>query len=138
MSQCISMTNGEYAGVLTAPLTRVVVSDLEAFDTLLMYLYQYSQCEKAETFVADLDAITCALNERLRVIKGELWYNISFGLPLFDKVASKIQMDSAVLNIVNSQKGVEAVTEFNSTIVKSEYRCTMKIKTQYGDATISI
>lgn len=136
-SQMITF-DGEYTGVLTAPLYRAIVSDTEAYGKIIMYLYRYSTKASAENFVDKQDAVASALNEMLRVIKGELWYNVNFGIPLFDKVASKIQMDTAVMDIVNSHKEVVMIENFTSYITKNTYSCSMNIKTIYGDIAISI
>ena len=130
--------DGEYTGVLNAPLYRAIVSDTEAYGKIIMYLYRYSTKASAENFVDKQNAVASALNEMLRVIKGELWYNVIYGIPLFDKVASKIQMDTAVMDIVNSHKEVVMIENFTSYITKNTYSCSMNIKTIYGDIAISI
>lgn len=137
-SQAIVMTNGTYEGILNAPLSSITVSDISAYKKLTLYLYRLTESKKANNFVDEQDAVASALNQQLRVIKGELWYKMNYGLPLFDKVASKIQMDTVILNIVNDHLDVTSVENFNSYVTGSTYRCSMIVKTKYGSIAISI
>lgn len=75
---------------------------------------------------------------KLLVIKGELWYNKLYGLPLFDKVKNKSFLDAEVIKIIRNQEGVESISEFESKIEKHVYVLNVKIKTIYGSISISV
>ena len=130
--------NGKSTGVLDRPIVSVLLSDDEFYNNLVLYLYPITKSAKAENFVDEQDAVVSALNQQLKIIKGELWYKMNFGLPLFDKIASKIQMDSAVIDIITNHKDVIVVNDFTSYISKGKYSCSMIVKTKYGDIPLSI
>lgn len=91
-----------------------------------------------QSIAEDADAVRASLTQKLSTIKGEIIYNIQFGLPLYDKVKSKVFIDSQVLSIVQGTTGVMEVTSFSSAVVNHKYRCSMQIHTQYGDLSITV
>lgn len=78
------------------------------------------------------------LISKLSVIKGELWYNRLYGLPLLDKVRNKSFLDAEVLKIIRNQEGVESITSFESNVDNHVYNVKVSIKTIYGNITISV
>lgn len=93
---------------------------------------------QTQSFVENIDAVTAALNQRLSVIKNELWYNMSFGLPLTDKVSSKYIVDASVNDIVLSTQHVVEITRFTSSISGRTYKCDMTIRSDYGVIQLSL
>lgn len=93
---------------------------------------------QAQSFVESIDAVTAALNQRLSIIKNELWYNMSFGLPLIDKVSSKYIVDAAINEIVLNTQHVVEITRFESSISGHTYKCNMTIKSDYGVIQLSL
>lgn len=81
-------------------------------------------------------SVVDSLTQRLSVIKTELWYDISYGLPLFDKVKNKIAMDGAVASIVTSHPDVISMSSFESTIVNKKYSCKFQAVTKYGNVQV--
>lgn len=81
-------------------------------------------------------SVVDSLTQRLSVIKTELWYNISYGLPLFDKVKNKIAMDGAVASIVTSHPDVISMSSFESAIVNKKYSCKFQAVTKYGNVQV--
>lgn len=81
-------------------------------------------------------SVVDSLTQRLSVIKTELWYDISYGLPLFDKVKNKIAMDGAVASIVTSHPDVISMSSFESTIVNKKYSCKFQVVTKYGNVQV--
>lgn len=81
-------------------------------------------------------SVVDSLTQRLSVIKTELWYDISYGLPLFDKVKNKIAMDGAVASIVTSHPDVISMSSFESMIVNKKYSCTFQAVTKYGNVQV--
>ena len=51
-------------------------------------LSTYNKNNKHENYGKEKEAIIDSLTQRLSVIKGELWYNVSAGLPLLEKDCS--------------------------------------------------
>ena len=81
-------------------------------------------------------SVVDSLTQRLSIIKTELWYDISYGLPLFDKVKNKIAMDGAVASIVTSHPDVISMSSFESTIVNKKYSCKFQAVTKYGNVQV--
>lgn len=88
------------------------------------------------SFSEEQQSVVDSLTQRLSVIKSELWYNVSYGLPLFDKVKNKIAMDGAVAAIVNSHPDVISMSSFESTIVNRKYSCKFQAVTKYGNIQV--
>lgn len=93
---------------------------------------------KANNYVDDLEAVVASLRQKLQVLRGELWYSSSFGLPLFDKNKSKISLDLAISNMVLATKNVITILHFESEIVDRNYHAKIEIKTTFGEAVVSI
>ena len=84
----------------------------------------------------DIDAITSSLNQKLRVIKGELWNHVNYGLPLFDKVKNKSIVDAVVIKEVLETKGVTNINEMISQKENTEYQLAIKINTIFGESNL--
>lgn len=93
---------------------------------------------QAQSFVESIDAVTTALNQRLSIIKNELWYNMSFGLPLTDKVSSKYIIDASINEIVLNTQHVVEIMRFESSISGHTYKCNMTIRSDYGIIRLSL
>ena len=91
-----------------------------------------------DNFADRQEGVADSLTQRLSVIEGELWYNVSFGLPLMEKIDSKIAIDAAVSQIVLSHPDVVDITEFESSKSATQYRAKMKISTNFGELSLEI
>lgn|SRR5574344_83894 len=87
---------------------------------------------KAGNFSDNQQGVADDLTQRLSVIKGELWYRVNYGLPLFDKVKSKAYMDTITIDNILAHEDVVRITSFKSTIVDRRYTCEAEILTKYG------
>ena len=94
--------------------------------------------KKANNYVSDAEAIRASLIQRLSIIKGELWYNVIFGQPLFDKSKSKVPFDSFVLTEIKKTEGVIDILKFESKVEQHDYYCAAQIQSQYGLIEIEI
>ena len=94
--------------------------------------------DKKNSFSNQQQAVVDSLTQRLSVIKSELWYRVSYGLPLYEKTKSKPLMDSSVLEIVKSHQDVVNVLSFSSQIVNKKYTCKLEIQSIYGNISLSI
>lgn len=94
--------------------------------------------KKADNYVEDAEAIRTSLIQRLSIIKGELWYNVLFGQPLFDKNKTKVPFDSFVLTEIKKTSGVIDVLEFESKVDRNVYYCNALIQSQYGKIELNI
>jgi len=91
-----------------------------------------------DSYSYDADGTTSSLNQRLSVLKGELWNDIEYGLPLTDKVRTKMEMDLFIIQAILSHENVVDIKNFESKLEKMHYSCNMKIVTIYGDLDMSL
>lgn len=91
-----------------------------------------------DNFADGPEGVADSLTQRLSVIEGELWYNVSFGLPLMEKIDSKIAIDATVSQIVLAHPDVVDITEFESSKSATQYRAKMKISTDFGELSLEI
>ena len=95
--------------------------------------------EDKSSYEGGKEGIAYSLTQRLSVIKGELWYNIKQGIPLFDKQRSKGIIDSYVIQTVLKHEEVLSIVEFNSYVINNhQYKCFLKCSTMYGEININI
>ena len=88
---------------------------------------------KHNNFSSDNDAVKDSLIQRLNIIRGELWYNINKGLPIFDKVKQKGFIDSYVISTITEHTDVININYFSSKVINNHYYTfTVKITTKYG------
>ena len=88
--------------------------------------------ETLDNYAKDVDAVVESLRQRLSVIKGELWYQINYGIPLFEK-RTKSFMDAAILGIINGHPAVANILDFSSTVNKQAYSFSCRIMTIYNE-----
>lgn len=88
---------------------------------------------KAENYETGKDGVADSLTQTLSVIKGELWYNLNYGLPLFDKVQSTNLLDMEILSIITRNPGVSSIDSYTSSIVNHTYSFSCKIRSIYGE-----
>lgn len=81
------------------------------------------------------EGVKDALIPRLSVLKGELWYKISYGLPLMEKIKSKGIYDSIIIKYITDYPDVVNIEEFSSTLDKDTHKYTFDciINTIYGE-----
>lgn len=107
------------------------------------FIYSLGKCTlttdpKLPNYVEDTDAVVVSLIQRLSVIKGELWWQVNYGIPLTDKVRGTTLYDMVVTDIITSHPGVASIQSYSSNLVGHTYTYTCTIKTVFGDtATIS-
>lgn len=98
----------------------------------------YNENDKHDNFSSGQQGVVDGLRQKLSVLKHELWYNISYGLPLFDKIKSKAAIDAHIVNVINTHRNVTSIESFASSIKDKKYTCSMKIVTDYGMLTFEL
>ena len=98
---------------------------------------KFENAEKA-SYGTRQRGVADSLTQRLSIIRGELWYSISYGLPLFDKNRSKLEFDSFILQTIDSHPDVKSVISFESSIIGTTYKCNVKIQSKYGEIEINL
>lgn len=86
-----------------------------------------------ENYSTKQHGVADSLIQRLSVIKGELWYKASYGLPLLDKIKSKGIMDSVIINIITDHPDVVNIEYFNSQLENNSYSFTFICNTIYNE-----
>jgi len=91
-----------------------------------------------DNYVDRQAGIASSLNQRLSVIRGELWYAINDGLPLADKIVSKGLIDAKIASIIMKHPDVQSIQRFTSVVEKHAYSCHTVIMSKYGELTIDV
>lgn len=91
-----------------------------------------------DNYATEQQSVIDGLIQRLSVIKGELWYKINEGVPLFDKYRSKGIMDAELLSIISSHPDIISISNFESTLNNHSYSCKFRAISVYGELEISI
>ena len=76
----LSKETKELRGVLTSPVAKIWVGS-NTYDEVHLYLYPYQVKVPSNTFLENQSGVATSLTQRLSIIKGELWYKVSHGLP---------------------------------------------------------
>ncbi len=84
-------------------------------------------------YAEDTDAVVASLIQRLSIIKGELWYQVNYGLPLTDKQTSVNVFDLVIADIISSHPGVASLDKYTSKIVDHTYYYSCQITSIFGD-----
>lgn len=84
-------------------------------------------------YAEDKDAVEHSLTQRLSVLKGELWYQINYGIPLLEKQKGTRVLDVVICDIITSHPAVSSLTSYSSKIVDGVYTFDCSIKTIYGN-----
>ena len=101
-------------------------------------IFTLTQKDIVPNYSEDADAVVDSLIQRLSVIKGELWYQVNFGLPLTEKNRGVTIFDMTIMDIITSHPGVAQLDSFTSSIKNHVYTFTGQIRSVYGNAaTIS-
>ena len=98
----------------------------------------FNKNNKHDNYSENQEAIKDTLTQRLSVIKEELWYNVNYGIPLFEKYKSKGIIDSYVIKEILNLENVKNILEFSSQVNNNNYYLKVKINTSYGIIEINI
>lgn len=98
----------------------------------------YDEADKHNNYSTGLEAVRNCLIQRLSIIKGELWYNMSFGQPLLDKNKHKDTFDAHIVAVVLQHPDVKEIKQFDSKLEGHSYYCKLNIMTKYGDVIVNI
>lgn len=114
--------------------------DLSKFDTDINKQEFYNSIDKNAgiSFSDKQQAICDSLTQRLYILKGELWYNVKYGLPLTDRTAKKVDYDAFVLTTITSHPDVDSIISFTSSVNNHRYTCNVQIQSVYGQIDINI
>ena len=97
--------------------------------------YAHGNKISGENYSHSSEGVRSSLIQRLSVLKGELWYKASYGLPLTEKVKNKGIYDSIIINIITTHPDVKNLISYSSSFDKKErkYAFEFKALTVYGN-----
>ena len=98
----------------------------------------YNSNNKHDNYSIEAEGVKDSLIQRLSVLKGELWYNVSVGIPLLEKYRTKGMIDAYIASVILKHPDVENIISFTSNQENHQYSCKFTCSTQYGNLTISI
>ena len=88
-----------------------------------------------DKFIYDGEALRQNIIARCSVIKGELPYNITLGIPLG---GNKEELDFAILDLILNTEGVQSAYIVDSKIINRQYVCELSIQSIFGNMQINI
>lgn len=97
------------------------------------YRFVDGQAIKVNNYSDNQQGVTDDLIQRLSVLKKELWYNINYGLPLFEKINSKPLTDTAISSIIMEEPDVIQILSFKSQVINKKYYCSVEILSKFGN-----
>ncbi len=99
----------------------------------------YNENNKNDNYSTEQQCVVDSLMQRLSVIKGELWYNVLVGIPLFEKIKRKGLIDSYVISEILKHKDVNQILFFESNIINQNiYSAKIDILTNFGNINLVI
>ena len=104
------------------------------YDPSIIY-YAHDNKIPAKNYSERSQGVRDGLIQRLSVIKGELWYKASYGLPLTEKIKNKGIYDSIVINIITTHPDISNLISYRSSVNKAtrEYEFEFQALTVYSE-----
>ena len=90
------------------------------------------------SFSKDTIAVQDSLIQRLSILERELWYRISYGIPIWEKAQSKALIDSTIASIITNHPQVVRINKFESKVENRNYSCSLEIVSEYGEFNLSL
>lgn len=95
--------------------------------------------DKHDNYAEEKEYVADSLQQKMSILKGECWFDIDHGLPLFEKPLNKLMIDIAVTDIINRNYAVKSIIDFNSNIdTTGKYNGKFSLDTIFGDLNVSI
>lgn len=94
------------------------------YDPNKTYYAHDNKLDAGENYSKNQQGVRDSLIQRLSIIKGELWYKASYGLPLTEKIKNKGIYDSIIINIITEHPDVKNILEYNSSVDKNTRKYT--------------
>ena len=95
-------------------------------------IFTLTQSDIVNNYSENTDAVVDSLIQRLSVIKGELWYQVNFGMPLTEKLRGTTVLDMTIMDIITSHPGVAQLDSFTSAVKNHTYTFSGIIRSIYG------
>lgn len=99
---------------------------------------KFVSSDKHDNFSSEQEGVKDSLLQKLSTIENELWYSITYGIPLIEKYTSRTEMDVAIMTMILEHPEVQGILNFNSTVNGRTYSCTTEILSAFGSITLAI
>lgn len=103
-----------------------------AFNPNIAYCF-HNNALKYKNYSTEQEGVRDSLIQRLSVIKGELWYKASYGLPLTEKIKNKGIYDAIIINIIMDHPDVVNIESYESIVVNRTYTFNFTVLTVYNE-----
>ncbi len=100
----------------------------------------YSFGQGALEYLTDVNAVAQAIKTRLRLLQNEWWENLTEGLPLFTRLLTARNTETAALLIrerILSTPHVTAITDYTAERSGNGYAFTATVETGFGKLRVS-
>lgn len=136
ISKIILECNAETEFRIEAQYFPSVAIKVNGYESLDKNSSKYKEETIAMNYSTRQEGVRDSLIARLDLIKGELWYRRSYGLPLLEKIKSKGIIDSIIINYIMDHPDVVNIEQFNSYFSEEDehkyvFDCT--INTVYNE-----
>lgn len=104
----------------------------------------FNESDKHDNFSDGVEGVADSLLVKLNILEGELWYNVSYGWPLWDKYKSKYPFDVFLSSNILKHEDVIRIDNFESRLVYNEdlnyneYKASVKVISRYGEVNLEI
>lgn len=101
------------------------------------YMFGYGNT----SFLIGAQAVTQAIQTKLKLFQGECWEDLNDGLPFFQSIAGN--RDRAAIDLIVKARILETpnvrnIAAFNSSIENRKYSATATVNTAYGPVTVGV
>jgi hypothetical protein len=102
----------------------------------------YNPEDKHDNYGNEKEAVADGLTQRLNVLRGELWYAVNEGMPLWDNHKNTYILDTYITSTVLKHSEVKSIISFNSSLSSQNdqlvYSATMIILSNYGELAFDV
>lgn len=93
------------------------------------------------SFLAGAQAVSQAIQTKLKLFQGECWEDLNEGLPFFQSIAGNTDrsaIDLLVKARIQETPNVRSITSFQSAITDRKYSATATVNTTFGIVTVGV
>ena len=127
--------SGDFTETAAIPFGKINATQQFIFDLVDPYFTVRSLLAE-ENYSTEEQGVIDSLTQRLSILKGELWININYGIPLLEKHKNKYIFDYTIIEIITSHPDVLSVN-FNSKVENNNYYFYADIISKYGKLVLN-
>lgn len=128
-------SEGDFTEEAIIPFGKLNAEKGFVFDLIDPY-YTVGSLKAEDNYSTEEQGVIDSLTQRLSILKGELWININYGIPLLEKHKNKYIFDYTIIEIITSHPDVLSVN-FNSKVENNKYYFYANIVSKYGKLVLN-